>query len=202
MAEYVTPLLNISLDSKSKSITKKALLGIRNQYLNSIADMRTSKNIVTDKMPLNFQYIGFILAAIPEAKIIHLKRDARATCWSIYKYYFGERGNGYAYNMSDLALFYELYHNLMNFWHELYPNKIYDLNYENLTVNQEKETRKLLEYCDLEWDESCLNFHENDRAVKTISSHQVRQKMYQGSSNSWKKFESNLQPLLNQLSIF
>ena len=201
IGEYSISFMSKIVLSGSVKITDKNLQEMRNYYFSTLRNLDFSESIITDKMPLNFEYIGFILAAIPEAKIIHLKRDARATCWSIYKYYFGERGNGYAYNMSDLALFYELYHNLMNFWHELYPNKIYDLNYENLTVNQEKETRKLLEYCDLEWDESCLNFHENDRAVKTVSSHQVRQKMYQGSSETWKDYKEYLRPLLKDLVI-
>ena len=88
----------------------------------------------------------------------------------------------------------------MKFWHEQYPAKIYDISYEKLTKDQDQETKKLLEYCDLEWDENCLNFHENDRAVKTASALQVRKKMYQGSSEAWKKYEEYLEPLINGLS--
>ena len=154
---------------------------------------------MTDKMPANFRYIGFILSAFPEAKIIHLKRDARATCWSNYKYFFTDRENGYSHNFDDLVGFYSLYRELMDFWHDLYPNKIYDLCYEDLTNDQENETRKLLEYCDLDWDENCLNFHKNERAVKTASALQVREKMYQGSSDAWKEYEAYLKPLINEL---
>jgi hypothetical protein len=157
---------------------------------------------MTDKWPLNFQYIGFILSAFPEAKIIHLKRDARATCWSNYKHNFSDIGNGWAYNLKDLAGFYSLYSELMTFWHELFPNKIYDISYESLTTNQEEETRKLLEYCELQWDDNCLNFHNSKRAVKTASALQVRQKMYQGSSEAWKKHKAHLQPLINDLNAF
>jgi hypothetical protein len=153
-------------------------------------------------MPLNCQYIGFILSAFPEAKIVHLKRDARATCWSIYKHYFSSAGNGWAYNLDDLAGFYGIYSNIMDFWHQTFPDKIYDLCYEDLTTNQEEETRKLLEYCELDWDENCLNFHTNKRAVKTASALQVRQKMYQGSSEAWKKHEEYLQPLIKALSSY
>ena len=88
---------------------------------------------------------------------------------------------------------------MMVFWHELFPKKIYDITYEDLTINQEHETRKLLEYCDLEWDENCLNFHTNNRAIKTASSLQVKEKIYQGSSDAWKNFESQLRPLINSL---
>jgi hypothetical protein len=104
--------------------------------------------------------------------------------------------------MGDLAEFYELYIDLMAFWHQLYSDKIYDLCYEDLTTNQEEETRKLLEYCELDWDENCLNFHTSKRVVKTASASQVRQKMYQGSSKAWKKHEAYLQPLIKALSSY
>jgi hypothetical protein len=88
----------------------------------------------------------------------------------------------------------------MGFWHKLFPNKIYDISYEELTMNQEEETKKLLTYCDLEWDQSCLEFHKNDRVVKTMSTLQVRQKIYQGSSETWKKYESYLNSMIEGLS--
>ena len=175
---------------------------IRKQYLSKLEVLEINERKLTDKMPMNFRYIGFILAAFPEAKIVHLKRDARATCWSIFKSYFDSKGIGYSYDQLDLAKYYGLYSDLMSFWHELYPNQIYDICYEDLTTNQEEETRKLLEYCDLEWDENCLNFHENERAVKTASALQVRKKMYQGSSEAWKKYESYLQPLIKGLELY
>ena len=81
--------------------------------------------------------------------------------------------NGYSHNFEDLVGFYSLYDKLMDFWHDLYPNKIYDLCYEDLTNDQENETRKLIEYCDLEWDKNCLNFDQNERQVKTPSTLQV-----------------------------
>jgi len=184
------------------SLPEEAFLSIREEYLDVLSYFNVAENVITDKLPLNFQYIGFILSAFPEAKIVHLKRDARATCWSIYKTCFKNKGNGYSYNLDDLAGFYGLYVELMDFWHQLYPGKIYDICYEDLTTDQEEETRKLLEYCDLDWDESCLNFHKNKRAVQTASSLQVRKKMYQGSSEAWKKHESYLQPLVKALSSY
>ena len=153
-------------------------------------------------MHMNFRFIGFILSAFPEAKIVHLKRDARATCWSNYQYFFTNEENSYAFNLDDLAGFYGLYTDLMDFWHQTFPDKIYDLCYEDLTTNQEEETRKLLEYCELDWDENCLNFHTSKRAVKTASALQVTQKMYQGSSEAWKKHEEYLQPLIKALSSY
>ena len=90
----------------------------------------------------------------------------------------------------------------MDFWHKKFPGKIYDICYEDLTTNQEEETKKLLEYCELDWDENCLNFHKNKRAVKTSSSLQVREKMYKGSSQAWKKYGAHIQPLVDGLKPY
>ena len=182
--------------------SEKNLTLIREKYLESLAHLKTSANIITDKTPANFQNIGFILSIFPDAKIIHLKRDPRAICWSIYKSNWSETGYGFSYNINDLVKFYGLYSKLMDFWHKKFPGKIYDVCYEDLTANQEQETKKLLEYCELDWDENCLNFHKNKRAVKTASSLQVRDKMYQGSSEAWKKYEAHIQPLIDGLKPY
>ena len=200
--EFSTQIFSSIIANISGDVDKKDLLFFREQYLAKLNALKCSKNIITDKMPMNFRYIGLIISAFPEAKIIHLKRDARATCWSIYKNYFDSDGIGYSYNQNDLAQYYGLYSDLMSFWHERFPDQIYDICYEDLTTNQEEETRKLLEYCDLDWDENCLNFHSNKRPVKTASALQVRKKMYQGSSEAWKKYEAYLQPLIKGLDSY
>ena len=200
--QIMSKLLNEQFDENKGGVSEKVLLSIRQKYSDSLSSLNTSKKIITDKLPLNFRYIGFILSAFPEAKIVHVKRDAIATCWSIYKHYFSSTGTGWAYNQEDIAKYYGLYSELMDFWHELYPNQIYDVGYEDLTTSQEEETRMLLEYCELEWDESCLNFHTNERAVQTASSMQVRKKMYQGSSEVWKEHQDYLKILIKGLSSF
>jgi tetratricopeptide (TPR) repeat protein len=184
------------------NLPEEAFLSIREEYLDALSNLNVPESVITDKLPLNFQYIGFILSAFPDAKIVHLKRDARAICWSNYQCFHLKKENGFSYNLDDLAEFYGLYLEQMNFWHQLYPGKIYDICYEELTINQEEETRKLLQYCELDWDENCLNFHKNPRAVKTASSLQVKQKMYQGSSEAWKKHEAYLKPLIKALSAY
>ena len=196
----LSPIINQffkSFDNKI-GITESDLLSIRRKYSDFITRLDVTQNIVVDKMPLNFRHIGFILSAFPEAKIIHMNRDPMATCWSIYKYYFN--GNYYSYSQEDLANYFLLYKDLMAFWHKTFPNKIYDLCYEDLTTAQESETRKLINYCNLEWDENCLKFNENKGAVKTTSALQVRKKMYQGSSEVWRKYESFLKPLIKGLN--
>jgi len=199
--KLITPIVS-NFAIQDTDVSEKVFLSIRKSYLDYLSSLNTPESIITDKMPTNFRYIGFILKAFPEAKIVNLKRDSRAVCWSIYKSYFPAKGLGFAFNMEDLAGYYNSYNELMSFWHQLFPNKIYDICYEDLTTNQEEETRKLLEYCELEWDNNCLNFHTNKRAVKTTSALQVRKKMYQGSSEAWKKHEAYLQPLIKTLNSY
>ena len=195
----VTPALKNYISNLTNTINEDDLLSIRKNYIKSLMDLNVSEKIITDKMPVNFRMIGLILTAIPEAKIIHLTRDPKATCWSNYKHYFANE-NGFTFDQEDLARFFILYQELMGFWHKSFPNKIHDISYERLTTHQEDETHKLLKYCELDWDNNCLNFHKNTRAVHTASASQVRQKMYQGSSDAWKKYEKFLQPLIMGLN--
>ena len=167
---------------------------VRSFYNLKISEV-SDASIITDKMPLNFWWIGFILNALPEAKIVHLKRDPTAVCWSNLKTYFPSEGMGFTFDGQDIAKYYKLYQHLMDFWHQKYPKKIYDLNYEKLTENQEEVTRKLFDYLELEWEDNVLEFHKNERSVSTASNIQVRQKMYKGSSLEWKHYEQWIQPM-------
>ncbi|MDC1386046.1 sulfotransferase [Candidatus Thioglobus sp.] len=200
-SNIINSILQDEPTSGKANLSLKTITSSRQKYLDVLSRFNTSKKIITDKLPLNFRYIGFILSAFPEAKIIHVKRDSMATCWSIYKHYFSSKGTGWAYSQEDIAKYYRLYLELMEFWHKIYPNQIYDLGYEDLTTNQEEETQKLLEYCELEWDQDCLNFHTNERAVHTASLMQVRKKMYQGSSEVWKQYSAHLEPLIKGLGF-
>ena len=170
-------------------------------YFDGIDKLAEGRAYVTDKMPQNFLWIGFLLLANPDIRIVHIHREPMATCWSLFRLYFPVKGLGFAYDLSDLAIYYRLYEDLMAFWHEKFPGRIYDLDYEKLTEHQEEETRKLLDYCGLPWEEECLSFHETKRVVKTASTAQIRNKMYQGSSEAWKKFEKHLAPLKTELGI-
>ena len=202
ITKLAKPIINNFSEGEINNLEEQALLYLRNEYLDNLLRFRTDASVITDKLPLNFQYIGFILAALPESKIVHIKRDSIATCWSNYKHFFTSKENGYSHNFDDIVAFYKSYVDLMDFWHKKFPNKIYDISYEELTLNQEKETRKLLNYCDLDWDENCLNFYENNRAVKTPSALQVRKKIYQNSSKDWKKHKKFLQPLIKGLEDY
>ena len=176
------------------------ILGFRQRYIEALKIRSDNKSIVTDKMPHNFLYVGLIFSAFPDAKVIHVNRDPAATCWSNYKHYFTAKGLGYCYDLDDTVAYFGLYKDLMQFWLGHYGDRIYNLNYENLTINQDAETRKLIHYLGLEWEDGCLSPQQNKRSVQTASQQQVRQKVYQGSSQQWRKFEPYLNGVFDQLT--
>ena len=181
------------------SINVSAISEFRQKYLSEVSKLSYEKNFVTDKMPQNFHFIPLICAAFPEAKIVHIKRSAAATCWSNYKQYFSAEGLGYSYDLKDVVSYYMLYIDLMDLWQSEYTDRIYNLNYEELTANQESETRKLIDNLGLDWDEACLSPHKNRRIVRTASQQQVKKKVYQGSSEAWRKYEPYLNGAFNSL---
>ena len=197
--DYVTKFGSVYSTGLSK-LNTDAILVFRKRYLSAIKQHVNGRSMVTDKMPENFKHIGLILSALPEAKIIHVKRNPAATCWSNYKHYFPTKGLGHCYALDDLVIYYQLYQELMQFWQEQFGNRIYNLDYDSLTLNQEQETRQLIQYLGLEWQNDCLSPQDNKRSVRTLSLQQVRQKVYQGSSQRWKKFEPYLNGVFDQLS--
>lgn len=188
-----------SVNWSGTSIDRRQLDAVKQSYMQHLSTLGAREPFVTDKAPLNFRWIGFVRHALPNAKIIHVKRDPVATCWSIYKHYFSSIGNGYAYDMRDVADYYNLYLRLMMFWKKKYQDAIYEISYEQLTENQEDETRKLLAHIGLRWERRTLDFHETKRAVATVSAAQVREKMYKGSSEEWRKYEPFIQPMVSIL---
>ena len=201
--KILNPLINTFLNDREsfQEIIKdnNCYESIRYEYLESIDRLDFKEAFFTDKALLNFQYIGLILRALPDSKIIHIKRDAMAICWSNFKTNFAQRGIAFSNDLNDLVGFYKLYEEQMNFWHSEFPNQIYDLKYESMTKNQTIETKELLNFCNLDWDENCLHFYNNNRSVKTASKDQVRKKIYSGSSDAWKKYKNYLEPLTNGL---
>jgi tetratricopeptide (TPR) repeat protein len=174
-------------------VNNQSLLDFRGKYLDKLKNVSDGNLIVTDKAPQNFSYIGLLAAAFPEAKMVHVKRNPAAVCWANYKQHFASKSIGYCYSIDDIISYHKLYENLMDFFTSTLSKRIYNLDYELLTVNQESETRQLIEYLGLDWDENCLSPQNNTRSVATASNLQVRQKVYQGSSEQWKKYE----PFLN-----
>jgi hypothetical protein len=135
---------------------------------------------------------------LPNAKIINARRHPLDSCMGSYKQLFF-KGQAFTYDLVELGEYYLEYQRMMDHWHAALPDKVLDVHYEDMVDDQETQTRRLLEYCGLPWEEACLTFYETERAVNTASSEQVRQPIYSGSINSWRRFEAHLGPLIEVL---
>ena len=160
-----------------------------------------TKNIFTDKNLSNFLNVNNIYTVFPNAKIIHVKRDIIDQCFSMFSVRF-TGSHPYTYDLKDLGKYYRLYEDLMKHWNKSYPELIYEITYENLVNNIEDETKGILEYCGLNFEQNCLSFYENKRSVKTASVYQVRQKMYSSSINRSENFIKELDPLISTLKEY
>jgi hypothetical protein len=137
--------------------------------------------------------------ALPNAKIVALKRDPRDNLWSMLKNRFVNGLHLYTYSQADLVDTYRLYQDYLDLWRALAPERIYEIEYEALVSNPEEEVRKLLAFCELEWEDACLNFHKTERNVKTLSLAQVRQPLYNSSVGKWRLYETHLTEMLDGL---
>ena len=167
---------------------------LRKIYYDYLERFNSNKNFITDKAPLNFRWIGLIKILFPHAKIIHCTRDPKDNCFSLYKNFF-EGGLNFSYNQKELATYYKLYSNIINFWLDLFPGDIYEAKYEKIIDNSQYEIKKLIKFCELTWEDGCLQFHKNKTPIKTMSTAQARQPIYKSSINSHEKFSSFLEDL-------
>ena len=172
---------------------------IRNEYFSKISKI-SEKKFITDKLPGNFKWIGFILNAMPESKILHLERNPMAICWSIYKSEFNNPDMAFTYSQEYIAEYYILYKDLMNFWKNKYPSQFINISYERFVEDYQNNIKKIFQKLDLEWEDHLLEFYKNKRPVETSSFQQVRKKIYQKSSEEWKKYKNFLKPMMEVLS--
>jgi len=154
---------------------------------------------VTDKMPGNFLFVGLLRITLPRARVIHCRRDPLDTCWSIYKHLFTGH-QPFAYDLEELGRFYRLYQRLMAHWAAVLPGYVLEFDYESLVHNQEDATRKLLDFCNLPWDDNCLDFHRTVRGVRTASLAQVRKPVYKSSIGAWRRYADHLGALVSALT--
>ena len=166
------------------------------KYIDETRWARSSKPFFIDKMPNNFVHIGLIKLILPNAKIIDARRNPMDACFSCFKQYFA-KGQHFTYDLDDIARYYKDYLRLMDFWNELLPREIFTINYEDIINNPNKKIRELLNFCNVEFENSCLDFHKSKRPVKTASSEQVRQPMYKTGLDYWKNYRNNLDILIN-----
>ena len=167
-------------------------------YLAQLADRGGDAKRVTDKNPHNFTNIGLIATLLPAARIIHVRREAMDTCFSIFANYFVQ-SVPYAYDLRELGAYYRLYDALMDHWRATLPDQIYELSYEALVAEPDATIRALIDQCGLAFDPACLEFHTTDRPVRTASSWQVRQPLYKDSLAKWRRHEKALVPLREAL---
>ena len=168
-------------------------------YLERIRTLAPQAARITDKMPSNYVYLGFIHLALPKAPIIHTVRDPVDTCISCFSKLFTEEQN-YSYGLAELGRYYRGYQALMAHWHRvLPPGRILDVHYEDVVTDLERAARRIIAYCGLEWDRRCLTFHKTERPVRTASAMQVRRPVYMSSVGRRHQYEAFLAPLLAEL---
>ena len=183
-----------------KEIPHAKLLEIQQTYFNRINSFNYKESFLTDKAPLNFRWIGFIKIMFPNAKIVHCDRNPMDVCYSNFKNSFQSYSLSFCYDLKKLGTFYNLYKDLMLYWNQTLPDFIYNLSYEKLIENQKHETEKLLQFCDLDWDDNCMNPHKNKKIVATASLAQVRSPIYKSSVRKWENYADELSELKKIIS--
>ena len=180
------------------SLSAPQLKMIGEQYIKDAEIFRTNKPFFIDKMPNNFRHIGLIKLILPNAKIIDIRRNSMSACFSCYKQLFAE-GQEFTYDFGDLAGYYNNYVELMEHWNQVLPNQILSIKYEDLVNDFENSVNKILNYCNLDFEDDCLSFYKNKRSVRTPSSEQVRQPIYRKGLDYWKNYDAYLGDLKRDL---
>jgi len=181
------------------SLSSPQLQMIGDQYIADAEIFRSGKDFFIDKMPNNFRHIGLIKLILPNAKIIDIRRNSMSACFSCYKQLFAE-GQEFTYSLENLASYYNTYVDLMDHWNKVLPGQILSLNYEDLINEFEPSVDRILDYCNLPFEQSCLEFYKSKRSVKTPSAEQVRQPIYKSGLDYWKNYEPFLDDLKNNLT--
>ena len=205
--EFIPDLVKKNFGDKNLSLffeeiinfDKNNLKKIGDEYIAKIKDISNESERVTDKLPINFLYIGFIKLILPKSKIVHCYRNPKDNCLSIFKNQFSSGKIKFAYEMSEIVDYYNLYNDLMKYWNNLLPNFIFDIKYENLISDTKAEIKNLLSYCALDWSNDCLNFYNNKRQIKTASDVQARSRIYTSSIDSWRNYEKYLSKYFTKL---
>lgn len=183
-----------------KSVPPETLQQAARAYIRKLKLNAGQSEHVIDKLPHNFLRVGLFAAVMPKAKIVLCERNPLDNCLSIFQHLFGP-AHAYAADLSDLGRYYRLYEDLMAWWEEILPGHMHHVRYEELVGDTENVVRQLLEYCELPFSALCLAFHKTRRQVKTPSSAQVQQPVYQGSIGRWKNYKQHLSPLIAALGV-
>ena len=173
---------------------------INDEYFEKFSLYNIKEQIITDKALFNFNWIGLIKIFFPNSKIIHCKRNPQDNCLSIYKNNFSSTVLNWTYDQKDISNYYNNYNSLMKFWYSKIPEFIHTVEYEKIVSDKEEEIKKLLKFCELEWDDNCVNFHENTKTpIKTASISQAREPVYNSSVNSSNNYKEYLKEMFENL---
>jgi tetratricopeptide (TPR) repeat protein len=164
------------------------------QFIEETRIYRQNAPLFIDKMPNNFMHLGLIKLILPNAKIIDARRAPMACCFSGYKQLFAE-GQDFSYDLDDISRYYKAYLKLMTHWHEVLPNFVLQVNHEEVVDDLQTQVTRMLGFCELEFEQACVNFHKTKRTIKTPSSEQVRQPIYKSATEQWRHFEPYLSTL-------
>jgi tetratricopeptide (TPR) repeat protein len=198
--KYVTPA-GTKFPAAVASLSGDVLRDAGHYYVNEVKKLAGDKKIVriTDKMPHNFLYVGLIKLLLPKAKIIHCRREPMDTCLSCFRHHFSGVQD-YAYDLQELGQYYRLYQGLMAHWNRLLPGWLLDVEYEELVRDQPGQLKRILEFCELPWDEASLRFHEAKHEALTASSVQVTKPLYSSAVGYWRNYAPYLEPLRTALA--
>ena len=190
MTDMVRERLTVALDENEVTgVLRIDFHELGRRYVESARQLAGGSKFFVDKLPYNFLYCGYILAALPRAKIIHLRRDPLDTCYAVYKTLFFN-AYSYSYDLNELAEYYIGYRTHMDHWHRVLPGRILDVTYEEFVSDPEAQARRVLDWCGLPWQASVLEFHAQERPSMTASAMQVRKPIYTHSVGAWRRNES------------
>jgi tetratricopeptide (TPR) repeat protein len=181
-----------------RDFTDEQRLHLGNSFVDDTRIHRKNAPMFTDKMPNNFRHIGLIHLILPNAKIIDARRYPLDCCFSMFKQLFAQ-GQEFTYGLKEAASYYNSYVKLMNHWDDVLPGKILRVNNEDVIDDLESQVKRLLDFLDIPFEQSCVSFHETDRSVRTASSEQVRQPINKKGQGRWKPYAKHLKPLTNVL---
>ena len=179
-------------------LSEDQLRELGEDYIENTRIHRRDAPFFTDKMPNNFRHIGLIKLILPNAKIIDARREPMACCFSGFKQLFAE-GQEFTYGLDEIGRYYRGYVELMDHWDRVLPGQILRVQYEDVVADLETQVRRILDFCGLPFEQACLDFHTTERAVRTASSEQVRQPIYDSGVEQWRHFEAHLDPLKSAL---
>ena len=172
------------------------MLQLGRAYVKSTQSLTGHTPHFIDKLPMNYLYCGLIHAALPNAKIIALNRNPMDACYAMYKMLF-QGAYPFSYDLDELGKYYSAWRNLMQHWRKILGDSLYTVDYENLVEYPEKVSRQLIDFCGLQWEDTCLDYYKSDTPSSTASASQIRQPVYKSSINKWHKYRTQLQPLVD-----